>query len=118
MESTPLADAARAALRGEHLLVRQWAADSVRHRVFWSCIDQPKDLSDDALALAAGLVELMASRAGQAAPEWTARVPEANTPIHFVPATLRRSREASEQAGPEPLRRRRIFAMPGYLEFA
>ena len=118
MTSIPLAEAARAALRGDHLVVRQWAADCVEQRLSWSAIERPADLLGDELPVAAALVELMPARGGQAAPHWTSEVPEASASIYFVPMALRRSREVSETLGPEPLRRRRIFAMPNYLEFA
>jgi hypothetical protein len=114
----PLTDVARAALRGEHLVVRQWAADCVREHVPWASIGQPEDLAGDELGVAAALVELLAARAGQPPPPWTAGIPAVRTPIYFVPLTLPRSREASERESPEPLRRRGIFAMPNYLEFA
>jgi hypothetical protein len=118
MNPMQLADVARAALRGEHLLVRQWAADCLRERVAWPSFEQPGGLVGDELVVAAAVVELLADRAGQARPAWTARVPALSRPLYFVPLPLRRSREASVHGSPEPLRRRGIFAMPNYLEFA
>jgi hypothetical protein len=114
---TTLAEAACAALRGEHLLVRQWAIDTLRDQMAWGDVRRPH-LEGDELSVAAALVEVMASRAGQIAPRWTADVPAASRSIYFVPVTLRRSRQVSETQGPEPLRRRRIYAMPKYLAFA
>lgn len=117
MTPATLADAACAALRGDHLVVRQWAIDNLRGQVTWSELGRP-EIRGDALSIAAALVELMAGRAGQAAPGWAADVPAASESIYFVPGTLPRSREVSETDGPEPLRRRRIYAMPNYLAFA
>jgi hypothetical protein len=117
MSQTTLADAACAALHGEHLVVRQWAIDARHDHVAWCDVRRP-DLQGDELSVAAALVEVMASRAGQVAPRWTADVPAASRSIYLVPVTLPRSRQVSETQGPEPLRRRRIYAMPNYLAFA
>ena len=117
MPQNTLADAACAALRGDHLLVRQWAIDTVRDQMAWCDVGRP-NLQGDELSVAAALVEVLAIRAGQIAPKWTADVPAASRSIYFVPVTLPRSRRVSETQGPEPLRRRRIYAMPNYLAFA
>lgn len=114
----PLGEVARAAMNGEHLVVRQWAADCLRERLTWAALKRPTDLAGDELAIAAGLVEIVAQLAGQSAPPWVAPVPCASRPIYFVPSEMRRSRETSEREGPEPLRRRQIFAMPNYLQLA
>jgi hypothetical protein len=118
MTLTPLHVVARAVLNGETLVARQWVMDCAREHVRWNALERPPELAGDTLAVAASLVELMAERAGESPPAWTADAPALREAIYLVPADMRRSREVAEREGPEPLRRRRIFAMPDYLTFA
>jgi len=67
MTPATLADAACAALRGDHLVVRQWAIDNLRGRVTWSELGRP-EIRGDALSIAAALVELMAAAPGRLLP--------------------------------------------------
>jgi hypothetical protein len=81
-------------------------------------MEKPEGLSEDELALAAGLVEMMAERAGQLPPDWTASVTRQGEPIYLFDPSLFRSRRMAEEGGPEPLRRRGIYAMPNFLTWA
>lgn len=110
-------DLVEALLAGDLLSARQWVKDARRAGVDFARLTEPGGLDGGGLAAAAGLAELLAARAGQSAPAWTARI--AAAPREFwldvgllkVPAL----RERSRQLAPEPLRRRHVYALPDFL---
>ena len=118
--SMALADLAQALVAGEHLRARQWVLDANAQGFNWSRVPEPSGLSREEMAVAAGVVELMASREGTTAPAWTDAVGPLDEPLHLVPSTrtLRRTRELCAQHGPEGLRRRGVMALPNMLTFA
>jgi hypothetical protein len=71
------------------------------------------------LAIAAGLLELFATRRGQAAPTWVKNF-SSPTPFFLVAAAERmpRLRQLCEMDAPVELRKRGLFAPPNFLEFA
>lgn len=99
---------------------RQWVADARRARLAWSRVQEPEGLSPVERAVAAGIVELLASRAGEGAPGWTADVGPLASPLLLVRAAaeLPRLRTSCEREGPEPLRRRNLLAPPEFLTIA
>jgi hypothetical protein len=115
-----LEDLVRALLRFDALTARQWLADAARSKLRWSEVPAPSDLDETERALAAGVAELLAARAGQAAPPWTAAIPAAPRTVFLVrsAATMPRLRAACEREGPEPLRRRGLLAPPDFLTIA
>ena len=115
-----LADLARALVHGEHLRARQWALDAAADGFDWSVVPEPAGLPREETAVAAGVVELMAARAGVPPPAWTATVGPLDEPLLLVPSarTMRRTLELCEREGPEGLRRRRVMALPNVLTFA
>jgi hypothetical protein len=115
-----LRDLVQALLRGDALEARQWVADAARAGLAWSQIPRPEGLSAEGQAVAAGVVELMASRAGQRPPSWTSSVPASPTLVFLVRASERmpRLRRLCEEEGPLPLRERGILAPPEFLTFA
>jgi hypothetical protein len=117
MKVLDLRDLVRALLRFDTLTARQWDADAAGSSLVWSEIPCPSGLDATERALAAGLAELMASRAGQPPPAWTSAVPPAPRALFLVraAATMPRLRAACETEGPEPLRRRGLFAPPDFL---
>lgn len=102
------------------LTARQWAADAVREGLIWTSMPRPVGWGALELAVAAGVVELFASRSRQAPPSWTATVGGAPEPLYLVRAaeTMPRLRRSCETEGPEPLRARRIYAPPDFLTAA
>lgn len=82
----------------------------------------PRPVTDDprVLAIAAALLELLASRTDQPPPAWTAEIGALPEPFFLLDAALRmpRLRELCETESPEPLRRRRLYAPPDFLTFA
>jgi hypothetical protein len=115
-----LRDLVQALLRFDALTARQWLADAARSGLVWSKVPRPSGLDETESALAAGVVELLAGRAGQAPPNWTAAMPAAPRSLFLVrsAATMPRLRAACEQEGPEPLRRRGLLAPPDFLTLA
>lgn len=115
-----LSELVRALLSYDALAARQWVADSLREGVVWTAVPKPSDLSPIELGVAAGVAELLASRAGQAPPSWVDTVEATQTPVWLVKAarTMPRLRRLCEEEGPEPLRRRGILAPPEFLKVA
>lgn len=115
-----LRDLVQALLEYDSLTARQWLADAHRSGLNWAEVPSPQGLNPTARALAAGVVELLASRAGQASPAWTASVPPAPERRFLVRAaqTMPRLRASCETEGPEPLRKRGFLAPPEFLTVA
>jgi len=114
-----LRDLTTALLGYDVLAARQWVADAARQHLDWSRVPPP-DLDATGMAVAAGVAELLAQRAGQLPPPWTASVQSAPQAIFLVRAALHmpRLRRLCEEEGPEPLRRRTVYAPPEFLTFA
>lgn len=115
-----LRDLVRSLLAQDALSARQWVADARRAGVSWSKVPQPEGLSPEAMVVAAGVVEMMAGRAGEPPPPWTCNVEASPRPILMVRAaeTMPRLRALCEREGPEPLRRRGVLAPPEFLTVA
>ena len=115
-----LRDLVDALLRRDTLAARQWVADAARRGLSWSQLPSPEGLPPVGRAVAAGVVELMASRAGQPAPAWASAVPASPTRVFLVRGaeTMPRLRRLCEEEGPAPLRKRGILAPPEFLTWA
>jgi hypothetical protein len=115
-----LRELVEALLARDALTARQWAADSGRASTIWTDIPHPVGFGVLELAVAAGIVELFASRSHQPPPNWTATIGSAPHPFYLVRSceTMPRLRRSCETEGPEPLRRRRIYAPPEFLTAA
>jgi hypothetical protein len=114
-----LRDLVRAILSGNLLAARQWVADAQRAHLQWDTCALPGGLDERELSVAAGLVELLAARAGERAPAWTATIGAAQTePLFLDPglAQMPRTLERTKRDAPEVLRRRNLFASPDFLE--
>lgn len=113
-------DLVRALLENDTLSARQWVVDAGRTGFVWSHVARPDDLDGAGMTVAAGVVEMLAERAGQSAPVWTSGVPAAEEPIYLVRAArqMPRLRRLCETEGPEPLRRRSVLAPPDFLTAA
>ena len=115
-----LSDLVRALVGLDPLAVRQWIADASRSNVQWANLPRPEGLNLTEDVIAAGVAELLAFRAGVNPPAWTSAVGAAPEPVFLVRAALQmpRLRWSCEHEGPEPLRRRRVFAPPDFLTVA
>ena len=118
--SVDLRDLVKALLRFEALTARQWLADAARSGFVWTSVPSPDGLDETERAVAAGVAELLAARAGQPPPSWAADIPPAPKTLFLVrsAATMPHLRTACEREGPEPLRRRGLLAPPGFLTIA
>jgi hypothetical protein len=107
-----------AILSGNLLVARQWVADARRSHLQWAACSRPLGLDEREMAVAAGLAELLAARAGTAAPSWTAAVGASNEPLFLDPGlqAMPRSLERSKTHAPEALRRRNLYALPDFLD--
>ena len=103
-------------LNGRPLDARQWVADAQRAGVRFDRMPRPQLRDSVELALAAGVTELLASRVHQAAPSWTSEIGQLPEPFYVGKlAKMPRSAEEARCNGPEPLRRRNVFASPNFL---
>jgi len=109
-----------ALLAGDLLTARQCVADARRTGVQWERLDEPRGLSDREMSVAAGIVELLAARAGDSPPAWTNRIGAVLEEFVLDPGLERmpRSFAHAKIAGPEPLRRRNLIALPDFLDVA
>jgi len=107
----------RAILAGDLLAARQWVADAERERLSWQQLDRPKGLDALELSVAAGMVELLASRAGTEPPSWTNGVGGQPEEVVLDPGLeeMPRSFALAKAQGPEPLRKRNFVALPDFL---
>lgn len=115
-----LLEMVRALRNHDTLTARQWVIDAQRAKVQLENVERPSGLDDVDLAIAAGVVELLAERWHQTSPNWTGDVPAAPGPVFLVKAAayLPRLRRTCETEGPEPLRRRHLLAPPDFLTTA
>lgn len=110
----------RALLAGDLLAARQVAAD-VRHTpVEWESLAQPDGLNAREMTVAAGIVELLATRASATPPSWTKGVGPSPEVVVLDPGLeqMPRSFAQAKAAGPEPLRKRNLIALPDFLDVA
>jgi hypothetical protein len=105
-------------LANEPLQVRSLVQDWLRSAPVFAHEPAPTSRDARVRTVAAALVELLAERAGQAAPAWTATVAKLATPVFLVEAAQHspKLRARIERESPEALRKRNVFAPPGYLE--
>jgi hypothetical protein len=113
-----LPDLVRAVLSGNLLAARQWVADARRAQLQWPACTRPLGLDNREMTVAAALAELLATRAGLAAPSWTAAIGANNEPLFLDPGiqSMPRSLERSRTDAPEALRKRNLFALPDFLD--
>jgi hypothetical protein len=109
-----------AAIRRDSLMLRALAQELVRTQPRLRDVPRPDTSDPLELAVAAALLELFAQRTDQPQPDWTASVGAPPEPFYLVDAAarMRRLRVLCESQAPEPLRKRRLYAPPGFLQFA
>jgi hypothetical protein len=111
---------AEAALQRDNLRLRSLVQDLVHTNVDWSSLPRPTTNDTRLLAIAASLTELLAERQHQNPPAWTKQVGALKEPFFLVRSaeTMKRLRVLCETQSPEPMRKRRLYAPPNFLEFA
>lgn len=115
-----LRDLVDAILSGDLLTARQWVADARRERLNWGTLPSPRGFSQREMTIAAGLVELFAQRAEGEPPSWTETVGAEREPVVLDPGLdqMPRSFARAKATCPEPLRKRNLLALPGFLVVA
>jgi hypothetical protein len=115
-----LRDLVFAILAGDLLTARQCVADARRERVKWGSVQCPRDFAGREMTVAAGVVELLADRAGERPPPWTHAVGAEREAVVLDPGLeqMPRSFEQAKAFGPEPLRKRNLIALPDFLDVA
>ena len=111
---------AETALNLDALRLRSLVQDWLRENPQIADCASPTSNDSDVIATAAALVELLALRAQQVPPAWTAMVGSVRQPIFLLKAarTMRRLRQECENESPLPLRRRGLYAPADFLSFA
>lgn len=111
---------AQAAIDRNSLQLRSLAQDWLDENTLMS--ETPRPSTDDTrvLATAASLIELFAQRRQQNPPLWVEEVGLLPEPLFLLESAenMKRLRELCETQSPEPLRKRRLYAPPNFLEFA
>ena len=109
-----------AILSRDLLSARQWVTDAQREKVNWERLECPSDFDGHELIVAAALVELLAGRVGESAPTWTHAVGAEREPVVLDPGLeqMPRSLARAKASGPEPLRKRNLWALPDFLDVA
>ena len=111
---------AQAALDRDNLRLRGLAQDWLRENPRLSDTLRPHSRDARLLAAAASLIELFAQRQRQDPPAWVKEVGPLPEPFFLLEsaARMKRLRALCETQAPEPLRKRRLYAPPNFLEFA
>ncbi|MBV8544897.1 MAG: hypothetical protein JO088_09130 [Acidobacteria bacterium] len=112
-----LRDPVRAILSGDLLTARQWVADAQRADVRWETLGRPSGLDEREMMVAAGLAELLATRAGATPPQWTASIGSSDELVFLDPGLqdMPRTLAHAKAEGPEPFRRRNLIASRDFL---
>jgi hypothetical protein len=113
-------DLVRSILNGDLLAAREWVSEARRSRLRWIEVEQPQGLSEQEIAVAAAVIELLAARSGAEPPPWTASVGALHDPVVLDPGLedMPRSFAHAKSDGPEPLRKRNLLALPDFLDVA
>jgi hypothetical protein len=109
-----------AALKRDSLSLRSLVQDWVRSGASAGSLLRPNTMDAEILIFSAALAELLSMRQGQAAPAWTEEIGALAEPFFLVESamSMRRLRTLCETQSPEPMRKRRLYAPPHFLEFA
>lgn len=115
-----LEELAQAALDRDSLQLRSLTQDFLHENPCLSDTVRPLTDNHSLLSTAAALIELFAERLQQPAPSWTRDVGPMDEPFYPLKSalTLKRLRVLCETESPLPLRRRRLYAPPNFVEFA
>jgi hypothetical protein len=111
---------AEAALQRDNFRLRSLVQDIAHANTNWTLIPRPNTNDLRLLALSASLAELLAARQNQTPPAWTKDIGALQEPFFLVKSaeTMKRLRTLCETQAPEPMRKRRLYAPPNFLEFA
>lgn len=113
-----VSDLVRALLAGDLLRARQWVADAQRLQLHWETVERPEGLDARELSVAAGIVEMLATRAGEAPPRWTSEVGASGAELFLDPGleSMPRTLAHARVHSPDGLRKRNLYALPDFLD--
>jgi hypothetical protein len=116
----PIEQLAEAAYQRDSLRLRSLVQDMVRSETDWNSLPRPKTKDVRLLVIAASLTELLAIRQNQTPPAWTKDIGALNEPFYMLRSAenMKRLRVLCETQSPEPMRKRRLYAPPNFLDFA
>ena len=111
---------AQVALERDNLRLRGFVQDLLHSATPLNRLPRPTSRDPRLLSVAASIVELLAERQGQPPPVWTKEIGALNEPFFLIESAVRmkRLRELCETQSPEPMRKRRLYAPPNFLQFA
>jgi hypothetical protein len=115
---TPLEQIADQILARNPLEVRSLVQDYLLRGAPLGLEHAPTSVDPRICAIAAAIAELFAARTTQQAPTWAREIGKLSAPVYLVEAAIKspKMRARIERESPEPLRKRNVFAPPGYLE--
>lgn len=111
---------AEAAISQDHLRLRSLVQDLIRSKTDISELSAPRSSDARVRATSASIAELLAMRQNQQPPAWTKNVGALKEPFYLLRSAtqMKRLRELCETQSPEPMRKRKLYAPPHFLEFA
>ncbi|NNJ13692.1 hypothetical protein EKD04_025535 [Chloroflexales bacterium ZM16-3] len=122
VKATPITihELAAALLARDDFRLRLRTQSWLRARPSFRTVAVPDTNDPRILVAAAALIELLAERAGQPPPAWTATIGSLPEPFFAVAWAERPgfTRDLCLNESPEPLKRRNIFAPPTFLMMA
>jgi hypothetical protein len=112
-------DVAQAALNRNDLLLRGLVQEIWREEQPLSECPKPETDDPKINSIAAGLIELLAHQWGQVPPNWTQEIGPMPEPFFLLKYAkeMKNLRLLCEKESPEPLKKRRLYAPPNFLEF-
>lgn len=117
-QSSPIKQIADLLLARDDFRLRLYVQAWLREQPHFAAMPQPETEDLRILTVAAALVELLAQRAKQEPPAWTAAIGALPEPFFALEWAERPgfTRDLCLNEAPEPFKRRNIFAPPNFLE--
>jgi len=111
---------AEAAVSQDHLRLRSLVQDLLSSKTNIGKLRAPQTQDVCLRAASASIAELLAMRQNQQPPSWTKDIGALSEPFFLVKSAsqMKRLRELCETQSPEPMRKRKLYAPPHFLEFA
>jgi len=100
----------------DDVAARQLVKDAKRAAYSWSSAPAPDFPEPSKRAVYAGVVELLAERAGEQPPGWTKRVGAAPEPVYLMGANSKVWRREYLVTAPDALKKHNVYASPEYLD--
>jgi hypothetical protein len=111
---------AEAAISQDHLRLRSLVQDLISSQMQINKLRAPQSNYARIRAASASIAELIAMRQNQLPPPWTKEIGALKEPLYLLKSAyqMKRLRELCETQSPEPMRKRKLYAPPHFLEFA